>query len=83
MMSGVPIERTSDECGICMNPFGGTTHTLGCKHSFCKRCLDPWVLKSQTCPACRATMEVIYVEFVGNDGLTAVTAIVIDEGDDY
>lgn len=83
-----PIVHTYQDCTICFEAFdkkGAIIQNLGCKHSFCKPCLDPWVLRCYTCPYCRAVIEVIHTEhfFPGsNNGSTAETAIVIADDDD-
>jgi hypothetical protein len=41
-------------CAICMEVMVGVT-VLNCTHSFCKCCITQHLVKSQTCPICRAS----------------------------
>lgn len=41
------------ECPICLKVIRRTKDTLGCTHSFHKRCIDNWAERAQTCPICR------------------------------
>lgn len=43
-------------CCICLAPYkqGEGKRTLGCEHSFHKKCIDKWLMTSKTeCPICR------------------------------
>jgi len=43
-------------CCICLAPYktGEGKRTLGCEHSFHKKCIDKWLTTSKTeCPICR------------------------------
>ena len=50
-------EVTEDNtCCICLAPYkvGEGKRTLGCEHSFHKKCIDKWLMTSKTeCPICR------------------------------
>lgn len=50
-------EVTEDNtCCICLAPYkqGEGKRTLGCEHSFHKKCIDKWLTTSKTeCPICR------------------------------
>lgn len=41
------------ECSICLRAIRRTKDTLGCNHSFHKRCIDFWAERAETCPICR------------------------------
>ena len=45
-------------CQICMDEYqvGDALRCLPCGHEFHKGCLDPWLLKSGSCPSCRCTI---------------------------
>lgn len=46
------------ECYICLNIIKSRNKkTLVCDHSFCKKCIDRWELKSNACPCCRAKIQ--------------------------
>ena len=51
------IEVSEDNtCCICLAPYkqGEGKRTLGCEHSFHKKCIDKWLTTSKTeCPICR------------------------------
>ena len=44
------------ECSICCEAYvsNNKLSTLGCNHTFHKRCLDRWARRSNQCPLCRA-----------------------------
>ncbi|XP_072164637.1 E3 ubiquitin-protein ligase RNF181-like [Diadema setosum] len=50
--------KTSDrlgKCPICLVPYmeGDVTSTLPCSHEFHRRCILPWLSKTNSCPLCR------------------------------
>ena len=54
----VTKEEVSEDntCCICLAPYkqGEGKRTLGCEHSFHKKCIDKWLMTSKTeCPICR------------------------------
>ena len=54
----VTKEEVSEDntCCICLAPYktGEGKRTLGCEHSFHKKCIDKWLTVSKTeCPICR------------------------------
>ncbi len=46
-------------CAICINSFkqGEFKKTLGCNHTFHKKCIDIWFCCHNTCPICRFKIE--------------------------
>ena len=38
------------ECPICHELFNGETVIHPCSHSFCKKCVEPWLIKHRQCP---------------------------------
>jgi hypothetical protein len=47
-----------NNCAICFGHMTApTTRTLGCQHSFHKRCIERWKRTSHTCPVCRAPFD--------------------------
>eukprot|EP00475_Leptophrys_vorax_P001846 TRINITY_DN11032_c0_g1_i1.p1 TRINITY_DN11032_c0_g1~~TRINITY_DN11032_c0_g1_i1.p1 ORF type:complete len:449 (+),score=76.19 TRINITY_DN11032_c0_g1_i1:8-1354(+) len=44
-------------CMICQNVLLDPRQLSGCKHSYCKSCLDQWSKLQKRCPACRTTMQ--------------------------
>ena len=46
---------TPPQCSICMDDLsnGQDVQALRCTHSFHKRCIEPWLRTSRTCPTCR------------------------------
>jgi hypothetical protein len=47
---------TTDDCTICKERYKGRDYTIGlhCRHVYHLLCLLPWLLKTNTCPTCRA-----------------------------
>lgn len=41
------------KCSICHHPFLKPVSTEICGHTFCKECIETWLLEQQTCPTCR------------------------------
>ncbi|KAF9459700.1 hypothetical protein BDZ94DRAFT_1002213 [Collybia nuda] len=51
------IDASVDKCGICHVQFKGNEMArLGslCRHAFHDKCLSRWLVRSRTCPMCRA-----------------------------
>lgn len=48
-----------DDCSICLEPFKIRQHArkLCCTHTFHKKCIDRWLLKSRVCPCCRTDLS--------------------------
>jgi hypothetical protein len=44
------------ECSICLDAQGGISRKLPCNHCFHKACIDPWLIKEDSCPNCRAKL---------------------------
>lgn len=44
----------SDVCAVCQDALDERPAVLPCSHSFHAGCVDPWVVKKNTCPLCRA-----------------------------
>ena len=49
------LEGTAKECVICTRLYepGDILRTLPCIHSFCKGCIDEWLLRRPCCPCCK------------------------------
>ena len=49
------IEETT-ECSICLRTIevGSRMRKLECMHYFCRKCIDPYLMKKNECPNCRA-----------------------------
>jgi len=41
------------KCSVCHHPFESPVSTDICGHTFCKKCIETWLLEQQTCPCCR------------------------------
>lgn len=54
-------------CCICTDDLaaGSTVGALECRHYFHPECLQSWVVMSQTCPVCRASLPVKPMFLVG------------------
>ena len=50
---------TDNSCPICFNEISlDNKYITGCKHEYCKDCLDNWFDKGKnTCPKCRRTIK--------------------------
>ena len=48
------ILNTSEDCSVCLNISNIITK---CKHSFCFSCLEKWLKINNTCPLCRAQIQ--------------------------
>jgi hypothetical protein len=56
----LPIHTPTEEiCSICMETFKGSDEwiTLPCRHIFHPQCINPWIAGKNTCPNCRATVN--------------------------
>lgn len=56
-----------DNCSVCLNNTTISTQ-LKCKHCFHERCLNKWLLRSNTCPVCR---DIIIDEDADVDAINA------------
>ena len=56
-LNGRPID---EECPICCEEFveHQRLRRLNCEHWFHRDCLSNWIKTSQTCPMCRAILEI-------------------------
>ena len=55
-----PQESNQDECSICFDEFeneGNVRTLLPCNHKFHTRCINHWLQIEQTCPLCRADIN--------------------------
>jgi hypothetical protein len=55
------ISYSSDinNCSICMSHYNiKNLHTLNCNHVFHKDCINEWLTKNNTCPLCRAIVNI-------------------------
>jgi hypothetical protein len=58
MLKTKKLKRTDDlvtkneSCAICIEDFeqGMLVMDMPCKHSFCKKCIEPWIITKGTCP---------------------------------
>ena len=51
-----------DDCTICLDKMNANyknekVTTYECNHTFHLKCLNSWVIKSQTCPICRQMLK--------------------------
>ena len=64
-----PIEENTNEekSPICLLPIDNLAICQPCRHRFCRFCIVEWadVLESESCPLCRANINVILTEFHG------------------
>ena len=49
------LEGTAKQCVVCMKDYapGDTLRILPCIHSFCKGCIDEWLVHNPCCPCCK------------------------------
>ena len=45
------------KCTICIEPFQ-TPVSLSCQHTFCRKCIEPWLNQHQSCPTCRRSPRI-------------------------
>lgn len=59
------MEVMEDEmtCSICSELFVKTM-TLNCSHSFCKSCINTWMLNKKICPICRTPIKDLHPTIV-------------------
>lgn len=50
------LHRDEGECSVCLVGLSGACRTLGCGHTFHRRCILQWKERGHhTCPMCRAS----------------------------
>ncbi|GMY25488.1 E3 ubiquitin-protein ligase AIRP2 [Fagus crenata] len=54
-LSEIDLER-EEECGICMEMNSKVVLPI-CSHSMCMRCYRSWLVRSQSCPFCRDSLN--------------------------
>ncbi|XP_060100531.1 RING finger protein 148 [Heteronotia binoei] len=49
------VGSNSEICAVCLETYKpkDVARVLRCRHLFHKVCIDPWLLKNQTCPVCK------------------------------
>lgn len=52
------VGPNSESCAVCLETYKpkDVARVLRCKHLFHQVCVDPWLLKNQTCPVCKWNM---------------------------
>ncbi|XP_065075139.1 E3 ubiquitin-protein ligase TRIM37-like [Ochlerotatus camptorhynchus] len=45
------------ECSICLGVLRDCRMCPDCSHSFCRECVERWLLQQSTCPYCRCSMQ--------------------------
>lgn len=55
------VGLNGENCPVCLEMYRpkDLARVLHCRHLFHKACVDPWLLKHQTCPVCKWNMLVI------------------------
>ena len=49
------------DCEICFDEIKKEV-ILSCSHIFCNDCLSQWVVKNNTCPKCRVTINYVIID---------------------
>jgi hypothetical protein len=61
LLNSLPSKPKDVECDcfVCLDKVSNETENvyLPCKHSFCKKCIEPWFKDHDTCPACRVKIK--------------------------
>lgn len=62
------VGLNNESCAVCLETFKpkDVARVLHCRHLFHKACVDPWLLKNQTCPVCKWNM-LGATESIGNE----------------
>lgn len=47
------ISSLDTKCAICLSTFCDPVTICGCTHSFCKDCLERWLVVTENCPLCK------------------------------
>ena len=57
------IAEFSETCGICLDSvlLQAQVTTLPCHHWYHKQCIEKWLCLNETCPMCRASLDVGYL----------------------
>ena len=55
-------------CAICLEVVVNKLN-VGCSHSFCKKCIYPWLYKNRTCPCCRQIVDNNVIVIARNHGI--------------
>ncbi|XP_077197043.1 RING finger protein 148 [Paroedura picta] len=52
------VGSNSESCAVCLETYKpkDVARVLRCRHLFHQACVDPWLLKNQTCPVCKWNM---------------------------
>lgn len=45
------------KCGICFEVMAVPTALAPCMHTFCKKCIDQWTTRADTCPFCKTKVQ--------------------------
>jgi len=52
------LDEESINCSICLSTFDNVVTVCGCLHSFCRHCLERWLLVTENCPMCKSEILV-------------------------
>ncbi|XP_060632239.1 RING finger protein 148 [Anolis sagrei] len=79
------VGSAGENCAVCLEMYKpkDVARVLDCRHLFHKTCVDPWLLKHQTCPVCKwdmlGTVESVTTEtepLVGNQISNEASSII-------
>lgn len=55
-----PVVKLGIDCSVCTEDIGTKgVYNLACGHLFHRGCLDPWLIKHNTCPMCRQEVNIL------------------------
>lgn len=52
------VPKKKIDCGICLENTFKSVKLENCAHSFCKKCIYKWLYEHDSCPICRASVNI-------------------------
>lgn len=69
------LTNSKDNCPICLDEAQNPVQLSSCRHVFCQACAEHWLENNQSCPVCRAEIQLHGMTFRAHTGHTADTIV--------